>query len=691
MTRFIKSVGIFVITSVCWMASTAKTSAFPIATDSAVIEFGGKVTVVGTNYLAGLVIGTNVAGQLLTMDGQLIGSPVVIGANPGFPPAVAMASAKTNCLAAWTDYSISTGVTLFGRIISSAGVGSSFPLLSLVGSHGVQAIQAAASDGTNFLVVWRDNSNRSHYGQLVSGNGAPAGSEFLIFTMAGEGDRNVALAFGQTNYLIAWQDGTDHGDQTYGRLISPSGAVGSVFQINATSSSDMNPITIGFDGTNYLAVWSRATNYSSGGWPEWQLCARRVSPSGVTLGSELTLVTEQAAFPAIAFDGDNYLLAWGFDTSTTNNDQSVHAQFFDRFGNALGPICTPFTAKGNNPPLLPLDGVLFAGQKFLLSVTFGSFMLNDTGDVVGFAGGDVYGKFVPRSTTPPIFTNGIVANGHFQGQLEVVPGMTYTIELSTNLQDWTPVNAVSSDKTNRLDLLDEQLVSGKSRLFYRAAVGNFMPASFDFNFHHFANAGSFGSSFTPTVSFPVALNSYSANFGVENDQALPAATNIYFTGPSGSGLSQTPADAATSYIGTDNAEYQSPFVSIPATAPGGNWTVNYKGTNYAFNAADPQAASRLVIPLPTASVIGGTLQSVSWNYKDASTGAVLGNAPAYMTWLQVQIEGFVGGRIYDSPEIAPSLTSHALTSSVAWTNVCAIHMAYDDSLGNHYVVTFAKP
>ena len=691
MTRITQYAGLLVFILVCCISNVRGQGIFPIATNSNVTEFGGAVMSIGTNYLAGLVSGTNVAGQLLGPNGQLLGAPIIVGANPGFPPALAMAPARTNALAAWTDNSIASGATMFGRLISAGGVGPSFPLIASVGGHGVQAVQTAASDGTNFLTVWKDNSSGAYYGQRVSGTGTLLGSEFLLFTMSGNGDRNVALAFGRTNYLIAWQDGTGGGDQTYCKLISPSGSVGSEFQVNTTPSQDMNPAAIGFDGTNYLVVWNRSTNYTNGTRPEWQLCGRLVSQSGVALDNELVLVTEQASFPAVAFDGANYLLAWGYDTTTTNADQSIHAQYFDRSGNALGPIITPFATQGTNPPLLPLEGLLYDGQRFLLSATFGSFVLAPSGDVMGFAGGDIYGTFLPRSTMPPVFKNATVTGGYFQGQLEVTPGISYTIAASTNLQDWAAVDLISSDGTNRLELQDPRPVAGQGRQFYRALVGNFVSARFSFNFHHFANAGSFGSGLTPAVSFPVTLNSYSANFDVENDDSPPAATNVFFTGPAGSGLANTPAEPDNSSIDTSGAEYQSPFISSPSTAPGGTWTVNYRGTNHTFTVPDPLAASRLVIPLPTATVSGDVLQSVSWAYKDAMSGNNLGSAPSFVVDIQVQIEGLVGGRLYNSPWFSPDVTNHTLTSNVAWSNVSTIYMAYDDSMGNHYVVSFTKP
>jgi hypothetical protein len=672
----------------------ARADVFPVATNPAVTEFLGGVAFDGTNYLVGLVSGTNMVGQRVSADGQLLGSPAVVGANPGFPPAAAMAGGKTNCLVAWSDYSVGSGVTMFGQIISpsSGPVGSAFPLLSSVGSHGFQAVQAAASDGTNFLVMWQDAADTNFYGQLVDSAGSHAGSGFYLFSASGGvGDRNVAAAFGKTNYLVAWQSGSSDSNHTYCELVSLGGAAGGAIQVSSTASLDRNPVAVGFDGTNYLVVWNRDTQRTGLGRPIWNLCGRLVSSAGSVLGNELVPVTEQASFPALAFDGDNYLLAWGFDSDTTNSDVTIHARFLDRSGSAIGPIFSPFPAAGTNPPLLPLNGVLFDGNRYLLAATYGSFLVNDSGDVQGFSGGDVYGAFLPRSTEAPVFTNATVAGGLFQGQLRVVPGQTYTIELSTNLLSWMPSGLVSSDTSNVLNLVDTRGVAAADRMFYRAYVGNSIGASYGFFFLEFASAGGFGSGFTPAPSFPVSLDSYSAAFDVRDDIALPDATNVFFTGPAGSGLTNAAADPNNFSLHSSHATYQSPFVSVPAAAPGGTWVVNYKGTNINFNIADPPDASHLVVPLPTVSVAGDVVQSVSWVYKDATTGATSGSTPAYLTGIQVEIDGILGGRIYDSPTLSASATSHALTSTVNWSNVQTLYMAYNDSLGNHYVVGFSKP
>lgn len=669
------------------LATPANAQVFPIATNPAVIEFAGGVAFDGTNYMVGFVSGTNIVGQWVSTNGTLIGSPLQIGSNPGFPPAAAMANARTNCLVAWSDYSIASGVTMLGRICSlgTGTVGPVFPLLASAGTHGFQTVQAAASDGTNFLVVWQAFNTEVSYGQRVTAAGTLVGSPFALMTNA----RDIALAFGKTNYLVAWQSGANRTNHTYGRLISLAGVAGGTFQISATHSMDRNPVAIGFDGTNYLVIWNRSSSQNPGGWPNWNLYGRLVSQTGTPLGGELALVTEQAAFPAVAFDGHNYLLLWGYNVGTTNAGVTIRAQFLDRSANPIGPIFTPFEPRGTNPPLLPINGAFFDGSRYVLAATYGSFILSPDGDIVGIAGGDVYGRFLPRSTTPPVFTNAAVVNGYFQGQLRVVPGVTYTLEISTNLTTWLPAGVIHSDGTNLLHMVDDQPATARSRLFVRAAASDTGSPVFTFHVAEFANAGSFGSGFTPSPSYPVTLQSYRAVFGVAQDINFPPATNVYFTGPAGSGLTNTPA--SSSFGGENWRMYPSPSVFNPSAAPGGTWIVNYKGSNVTFNIPDPQAASRLVIPLPTVTVSGGVLQNVSWVYRNAITGAPLSGAPAYVTNIQVQIEDTVGGRIYASPELAPGVTSHTLTSAVNWTTVASMHMAYNDTQGNHYVVSFSRP
>ncbi len=292
------------------------------------------------------------------------------------------------------------------------------------------------------------------------------------------------------------------------------------------------------------------------------------------------------------------------------------------------------------------------------------------------------------SFSQPAFTNGVVLNGgQLQIQLAGVAGQTYTLESTADFMVWRSDDTfVMSSNVITFDATEE--LTRYPLRFYRVRIGRVFFSSL--NFHHYANGGNFGAALTPATSFPISLNSYSANFEADNDPMFPAATNVFFTGPGGSGLSNQAANPGNSNVAIDSSRYQSPNVSSPAIAPGGTWTIGYHGTNLVHALPDPQAASRLVIPLPTVTLSGNNLQSVSWDYRNPTSGASLGGPASFMTDVQVQVEDMNLGRVYDSPNVVAA-TSHTLTNTVNWTTVIRMHLVYNDTLGNHYVVSFNKP
>ena len=284
----------------------------------------------------------------------------------------------------------------------------------------------------------------------------------------------------------------------------------------------------------------------------------------------------------------------------------------------------------------------------------------------------------------PVFTNAKVAGGTFSVQVLIASNQLYTIQVSTNLTSW---NSVGSDTaTNSLiTLVDPRGTAGFSHQYYRIMLG--AVASFSLQFLEFANAGSFNSNSTPNTTFPVSLNSYSAALQVNDDANYPSATNVFFTGPAGSGLTNAAGDPNNSSMNDNSAFYQSPIVTSPTTAPAGNWVVNYKGSNQTFTVSNP--ATHLVVPYPTLTVSGGALQSVSWVYRDATTGATLGGAPAYVSNIQLQVNGNSSqSSLYNSPNLTPATTSHTLTTPVTYSSISGIALAYQDTLGNNYVVMF---
>ena len=125
--------------------------------------------------------------------------------------------------------------------------------------------------------------------------------------------------------------------------------------------------------------------------------------------------------------------------------------------------------------------------------------------------------------------------------------------------------------------------------------------TFTFKFATRVPAGSFDFLNSPSIFPPVFPVGYAAAFRALFDSNFPDPSAVRFTGPTGSGLSGTPADPSAS-DGDDtgsNFTYRSPFRS--GIAPGGAWSVLYKGLSRVFNVPTFDANRSFVLIVPTVS------------------------------------------------------------------------------------------
>lgn len=263
-------------------------------------------------------------------------------------------------------------------------------------------------------------------------------------------------------------------------------------------------------------------------------------------------------------------------------------------------------------------------------------------------------------------------------------GKSYSCEVSTDLLNWGMMGAFNQVQTNRLTIVDT--ASSPAR-FYR--VRELGPPQFAFGLLHYAEAGQFsGNAVTPSLNKPLFFKEYSTTMTAVADQPFPASTSVLFSGPSSSGMNGVTALASASSMDDYSALYVSPRVQSSVGAPTGTWLVNYRGTNISF-VNNLQPLPRLVVVAPTVALSGGTVQSVSWVYRDRLGANVLSSPPTFMKNIEVQLNG-AAGELYKSAALSPSPSNHVLTQSVTWADVRTLFVAYDDVDGNHYVLTFSK-
>jgi hypothetical protein len=126
--------------------------------------------------------------------------------------------------------------------------------------------------------------------------------------------RHPAAAFGKTVYLVAWCDGTRQADKPTAdiycaRIEAGTGKVLDPKGIAVCSAPDLQEWpAVAFDGTNFLVVWQDLRNGK-----DYDIYAARVSEGGKVLEPDGFPVAKRSgnqARPAVGFANGNYLVVW---------------------------------------------------------------------------------------------------------------------------------------------------------------------------------------------------------------------------------------------------------------------------------------------------------------------------------------------------------------------------------------------
>ncbi|MDQ7798690.1 MAG: T9SS type A sorting domain-containing protein [Candidatus Edwardsbacteria bacterium] len=382
----------------CFTAATAmaqqKFTEFPIATGDD-NTFGGGGAFDGTNFLFAIVGDSinqyNITAQFLSSDGNLYGPRISIG-QTGSGPLVAFDG--INYLIAWTDSfpmfaggdTNGTG-NIYGQFISTSGslVGTTFTIASSVNIKFGKGRGGLAFNDTTYLLTYLKGGNHIDYlyGQRINRSGNLIGSPIQISSNYA---REHAIAFDGINYLVAWCECAhpDVDNDIFGQFVSPSGTlVGANILIDGGQYASDNPLSMAFDGSRYLVAFHEQANTidSSG----WNILGRFVTTSGA-IQDRFTVCdsTEGATGPSVAFDGANYLIAWIKMSDMASWRVQVMGRFFNASSAPLGTAFSIFDTLGGK---IPLGGVAYVDGQYLASAT-----RVDT----NFAGGDIYGTFIPK-------------------------------------------------------------------------------------------------------------------------------------------------------------------------------------------------------------------------------------------------------------------------------------------------------
>ena len=315
----------------------------------------------------GLGVQFSAVGGLSAGDGHgpvPIGRPAVGTDNTSFMVVARRASGTAPSYV--TDW-LATPVQLGGAVAASTPISPAAPAASIL----VAERAAVAFDGVNYLVVYEKDNNFALTGnhpslmaQRISPGGVPVGGASEV---ASPGTNSPALAFDGTNFLLVYSrsDSYEGFGQLMGVFVSPSTGqtTGAEFPIAAAQGYQSNP-AIAFGDTRYLVVWEQATWLSQAAG----VYAARITTAGSVLDAGGVAVANGAAVqPAVVFAGVHFVVAW-LAKQPDNLHSNLQATRVSGAGQLLDGTPAgggfPVTAGANNvmglPTLALIDGQVLA-------------------------------------------------------------------------------------------------------------------------------------------------------------------------------------------------------------------------------------------------------------------------------------------------------------------------------------------
>ena len=376
---------------------------FPVATTVGLESSVGMASD-GVNFLVGLngdATGAGAVGaQLVSGSGSLIG-PLVSTGRQGSAPVVGYGGGRY--LLVWGDTAVYPNRQVYGQLVDGSGgaVGGPFPISE---NWAFFDRAGVAFDGQRFLVTyyWEvDPANDLSFvcAKFVTPAGV-VGPRLVISSGFGhQGLNNVA--FDGSNYLVVWCDDVNDTD-VIGRRINTAGVVqGSEIPIDVDTERSDNPLTVAFDGANYLVLWTDEIVGGRG----WDVYGQLLTPAGALQGGVIAVCEADGhqLLPMVATDGATWFATWTDMRNDANGNSQCDAlegTCLDVYGRQIGPVGTWM---GEEWPMVVQAGDQFAspiargGASYLLAWCDGTLNPNPP------SGGDVHGVLLPTAGFPQTY------------------------------------------------------------------------------------------------------------------------------------------------------------------------------------------------------------------------------------------------------------------------------------------------
>ncbi len=253
------------------------------------------------------------SGVILDPDGRRITSFLYQEKAPG------LAWNGENFFAIWEAGNFSGNWDISGAFLDTSGSVSGPDSLIVSMACDAQLFGKSAWNGSSYLAIWEEKHDL--YGKRIDYLGNILDSVSIPICLASDDQMRPCATWGKESFLVVWEDFRNGNWDIYGTRVDSAGEVLDVsnLAIWADSATDQRYPAVASDGQNYLVIWEETLD-STG--EDYVVQGLRLSSEGVPLDSQpltISFVSREGR-PALAFGAGKYLAVW------------LRANTFDIFG-----------------------------------------------------------------------------------------------------------------------------------------------------------------------------------------------------------------------------------------------------------------------------------------------------------------------------------------------------------------------
>jgi len=258
----------------------------------------------------------DIYGALITPSGSVV-SRFPVSTAPGWQANPVVAWDGSTFLVAWDSFDPQRAASpqdVYAARVASNGTVLDPSGIPIATNSAQQAAPSVSSDGSSFFVVWQDEGLGGGFdilGARIEADGTDQDPSGVHVGVAARDQEYASIAWSGSEYLVGWADGRTWPNNSIfaARVTSDAHVLDPAGLELATTQRSQGSVDVAWDGSDFLVAWGRDVDGST----NTDLYGTRITSSGVVLdpgGRQWTSSPQLEAYPAMVRLGSNVWMAW---------------------------------------------------------------------------------------------------------------------------------------------------------------------------------------------------------------------------------------------------------------------------------------------------------------------------------------------------------------------------------------------